>query len=84
VKIFGVSFDSVEDNKKFAEKFNFPYPLLSDPSRDMGVAFGAADKKDSKYAKRVAYLVENGKITHAYDVKDPTNHAAQVLKDLAG
>jgi thioredoxin-dependent peroxiredoxin len=82
VQIFGVSFDSVEDNRKFAEKLHFPFRLLSDPRREMGVAFGAADKRDTAYARRVAYLIENGKITHAYDVKDPAGHAARVLADV--
>ena len=48
----------------------------------MGIAFGAADKKDTQYAKRLAYVIDNGKIAHAYNVKDPAGHAAQVLKDL--
>jgi peroxiredoxin len=50
----------------------------------MGTAFGAADKKDTAYARRIAYLIENGKITHAYDVKNPAGHAEQVLKDVTG
>jgi peroxiredoxin len=49
----------------------------------MGVKFGAADKADTKYARRIAYVVDNGKITHAYDVKDAAGHPAQVLKDIS-
>jgi len=33
----------VQDNKKFAEKFAFTYPLLSDTKRELGVKYGAAD-----------------------------------------
>jgi peroxiredoxin Q/BCP len=77
-----VSFDSVEDNKKFAEKFSFPFKLLSDTQREMGIAYGAASASDAKYAKRFAYLIEKGTIKQVYDVKDPANHAAQVLKDV--
>lgn len=82
VEVFGVSFDTVEDNKRFAEKFHFPFRLLSDTSRKMGVAFGAADTEDTAYAKRIAYLIDHGKITHTYDVSDAANHAARVLKDV--
>jgi len=38
--ILGVSFDTVQENKQFAEKFKFPYPLLSDTTRAMGVQYG--------------------------------------------
>jgi hypothetical protein len=30
VKILGIRFDSVEDNRKFAEKYQFNFPLLCD------------------------------------------------------
>ena len=30
IQIFGVSLDNEADNKAFAEKFSFPYPLLCD------------------------------------------------------
>ena len=34
VQIFGVSLDNEADNKAFAEKFSFPYPLLCDVNRE--------------------------------------------------
>lgn len=77
-----MSFDSVEDNRRFAEKFGFPFKLLSDPKREMGLAYGACDQRDAGYASRIAYVIEGGKVSHAYKVKDPAQHAAQVLADL--
>ena len=63
--ILGVSFDTVEENKHFAEKFNFPYPLLSDTSREMGVKYGAAESTAGGNAKRVAYVIgPDGKVAH--------------------
>jgi len=41
-QILGASFDNVEDNRKFAEKFKFPFPLLCDTDRKIGLAYGAA------------------------------------------
>ncbi len=32
-KILGASFDTPEENKAFAEKFDFPFPLLCDTKR---------------------------------------------------
>jgi peroxiredoxin Q/BCP len=67
VTIFGISFDSVEANRKFAEKFNFPYMLLCDTDKKIGVAYGAADDMSAQAAARVAYLIdEQGKIEKSF------------------
>ena len=39
--ILGVSFDPVDANRAFAEKFDFNFPLLSDTSKAMGIAYVA-------------------------------------------
>jgi peroxiredoxin Q/BCP len=78
--ILGVSFDTVQENKHFAEKFNFPYPLLSDPTRAMGVQYGAADAAESKNAKRVAYVIgPDGKVRNVFPKANPGTFAADVL-----
>jgi peroxiredoxin Q/BCP len=78
--ILGVSFDSVEDNKKFAEKFSFPYPLLSDPTRAMGVQYGAADSTSSGNAKRIAYIVgPDGKVRNVFPKANTSTFAQDVL-----
>ena len=65
--ILGVSFDTVEENKHFAEKFKFPYPLLSDTSREMGVKYGAAESTAGGNAKRVAYVIgPDGKVRNVF------------------
>ncbi len=80
--MLGASFDSVADNAAFAKKFDFPYPLLSDPGRLMGMAYGAADAPDSGYAARVSFLIDAaGKLLQVYDQVDPASHPAQVLAD---
>ena len=53
--IFGVSFDDVKENRAFAEKFGFPYQLLSDTEREIGLAYGAC--KTEEYAKQISYLI---------------------------
>jgi len=40
--ILGASFDSPEENRAFKDKFNFPYDLLCDTGKSMGIAYGAA------------------------------------------
>lgn len=81
--MFGVSFDSVADNKAFADKYDFPFALLSDPDREMGLAFRAAERKDDGYARRYTYVIgTDGKIEHAIDTKDPGGQAEALLEIL--
>ena len=64
--VLGVSFDSIEENRAFAEKFDFPFPLLCDVNRELGVAYGAADDPSAGFAKRISYVIdEQGRIQAA-------------------
>jgi peroxiredoxin Q/BCP len=81
--VLGISFDLPPANKVFKEKFAFPFPLLSDPERKVGMAYGAADAPDAGYAKRISYLIDpQGKIAKVYAVVKPAEHPDQVLADL--
>jgi thioredoxin-dependent peroxiredoxin len=83
IVVLGVSFDNAEDNAAFAKKFSFPYTLLCDTERKLGIAYGACDNPKAGYANRISYLIdEQGKIARAYPQVDPRVHAAQVLADI--
>jgi len=45
VVVLGVSPDGGEDHKKFAEKYNLPFPLLSDEDKEVMTAYGAYGEK---------------------------------------
>ena len=78
--ILGVSFDTIEENAAFAAKFDFPYPLLCDTERAIGLAYGACDDTGATHARRISYIIgANGTIEHAFDKVDPKNHPAEVL-----
>ena len=80
MRVFGVSFDSVKDNAHFAQKFAFPFPLLSDPARVAGLAYGACDKPKDTYARRYTYVIApDGTIEHALDTEDPAGQADALL-----
>ncbi|MBW2270834.1 MAG: redoxin domain-containing protein [Deltaproteobacteria bacterium] len=82
--VLGISFDSVDENRAFAEKFDFPFRLLCDVDRRVGMGYGAADAPEAGYAKRISYVIgEDGRILHAYAKVDPKTHLDQVLSDLA-
>jgi thioredoxin-dependent peroxiredoxin len=80
----GVSFDGVDENAAFAKKFDFPYKLLCDTERKVGLAYGACTDAKADYAMRISYLIdEQGKIAAAYPKVVPKDHPAQVLADAA-
>ncbi len=82
--VLGISFDGMDENRAFAEKFDFPFRLLCDVDRGVGVAYRAADALKAGYAKRISYVIgEDGRILHAYAKVDPKTHLDQVLSDLA-
>jgi peroxiredoxin Q/BCP len=75
-----VSFDNVEANAAFAKKFDFPYKLLCDTERKIGLAYGACTDAKAGYATRISYLIdEQGRIAAAFPKVNPSEHPAQVL-----
>jgi peroxiredoxin Q/BCP len=84
VVVLGASFDSVEENKAFAEKFSFPFLLLCDPDRALGALYGAAEPgATSGNAKRVAYVIDpQGKIAKVWPKVDTKAFADEVLASL--
>lgn len=84
IQVLGVSFDTVEENAAFAQKFGFPYPLLCDTDRKVGMAYGACDDAKAKYASRISYLIdESGRVLKAYSQVVPREHPTEVLADVA-
>jgi peroxiredoxin Q/BCP len=81
--VIGVSFDSPEENRRFAEKYKFPFRLVCDTDKKIGVAYGAADSTKDEYARRIAYVIdENGKIAQAHAKVDASSYPAEQLKTL--
>ena len=61
--ILGASFDTGADNAAFARKFNFNFPLLSDPDRKIAIAYGAAADQKARTAARVGVIIgPDGKV----------------------
>lgn len=85
-ELLGVSADSEKAQLKFKEKFNFPFPLLSDEYKSVIQAFGVWGPKKfmgKEYdgIHRTTFVInENGIIEDVItDVKTKA-HAAQILK----
>lgn len=86
----GISFDTVEEQKAFAEKESFPYLLLSDADKSIGARYDTIRAEGEPYAeygvpRRHTYLIApDGTIAKAYDVQNDEfeTHASQVLEDI--
>jgi peroxiredoxin Q/BCP len=88
VKVFGISGDSPAQHKKFAEKYELPFTLLSDPEKETLDAYGAMKNK-SMFGKtflgiiRCSFLINpEGEIEKVYPKVDPASHASEILADL--
>jgi peroxiredoxin Q/BCP len=77
-----VSFDPPADNKAFAEKFGFNFPLVSDTDRTIGTAYGA-NVDPQKGAQRVGVVIgPDGRIREWHARVDPRAWPAEVVKTL--
>ena len=71
------------ENRAFAEKFQFPFPLLCDVDRKIGMALGACDASTAEYAKRITYVIgPDGRILQAHPKVSPATHPEEVLASL--
>jgi peroxiredoxin Q/BCP len=78
-----VSFDAPRDNKAFADKFGFQFPLLCDTSRQIGVAYGAADSAQAATARRVGVVIgPDGRVKEWHEKVDARAFPAEVLARL--
>ena len=81
--IVGASFDTPVENRAFRDKFDFPFDLISDVDRSVGLAYGAAEDAEAQYAARISYLIgPDGRIVKTYAKVVPAEHAEEVLGDL--
>ena len=77
-----MSFDSPAENKAFAEKFNFNFPLICDTDRKIGTAYGA-NVDPAKGAARVGVVIDaNGKIKEWHEKVDARAWPAAVVQTL--
>jgi peroxiredoxin Q/BCP len=65
IQPFGVNPAGVSSHVSYVEKFNFNFPLLSDPERAIAEAY-AALKDDARGIQRTVYVIgRDGKIRFA-------------------
>ncbi len=86
--VFGISKDSVKQHKKFANKYNLQFSLLSDENSNVCEQFGVWQKK-SMYGKEYMGIVRStfivnpeGKIIKVYPKVKVKEHHKEILNDL--
>lgn len=85
--IIGISGQSVESHKKFAEKYRLSYTLLSDEGNKIRKLFGVPTNFFGLLPGRVSYIVDKtGKVIYLFDSQiNATQHvdkALEILKQL--
>ncbi len=83
IRVYGVSLDSPESHRRFREKYNLNFPLLTDEGGRAAEALGVLREGGEK-ANRVTFLLdEGGTIKRIYPEVSPETHADAILEDAA-
>ena len=88
IAVIGVSKDSIASHVKFAEKYNLPFILLSDPERKAIEAYGVWQEKKmcgkvGMGVVRTTFIIdENGNIEKIMDKVKPDTNAQEILEYL--
>lgn len=88
VEVLGLSVDPVKSHKKFEEKYDLNFTLLSDENKEVVQRYGVWMEKSMMGKKymgvvRTSVLIKpDGEIAKVYEKVDPKKHVDEVLADL--
>ena len=83
IQVYGVSLDSPESHRRFREKHDLNFPLLTDEGGRAAEALGVLREGGEK-ANRVTFLLDaDGRISKVYPEVSPETHADEILEDAA-
>ncbi|MDB2238026.1 peroxiredoxin [Halorubrum ezzemoulense] len=88
IAVVGISDDPVEDLEPFAEEYDLPFTLLSDPDGAVSNAYDSYGEK-SMFGNtfdgvfRNTYVIDDeGTVVLAYEGVSPEDHAVEILDDI--
>ena len=88
IEVIGISKDSTASHVKFAEKYDLPFILLSDPELEAIKAYGVWQEK-KLYGKvsmgvvRTTFVIdEEGKVERVMPKVKPDTNAAEILAEM--
>jgi len=85
VVVLGVSPDSVESHKKFADKYGLSFPLISDAKKELVMKYGVWKEKSlygKKYmgVERTTFVIDGkGVVTHIFPKVKVDGHVEELL-----
>ncbi len=86
VVVLGISLDSIDSHKDFAQKHQLNFPILADTDAEVSKVYGAWALKlfnDKPGVKRETFLINpDGIIVKHYENVDPVVHAKDIMQDL--
>jgi len=86
--VLGVSPDTVQAQKKFADKYDLPFTLVADADKKICNLYGVIQEKNMYGKKamgvaRTTFIIgPEGKIRHIFRKVKPEGHAEEVLEYL--
>jgi peroxiredoxin Q/BCP len=80
VAVYGVSTDTVDSHRAFADEQGVWFDLLADPEGDVAEAFGVELRE--RRAPRTTFVLADGAVHRVYESVDPDGHARDVMLDL--
>jgi len=82
--ILGVSVDSVESHKSFADDMKLNFTLLSDEQKTTSKAYGVLNNLVVlSYSSRQTFILDPlGMVAHHFDDVDPDTHTQETLEKL--
>jgi peroxiredoxin len=84
-RVAGLSAQTLEEQREFAERTELPYPVLSDPELRLAEALGLPtfEFEGARLYKRITLVLERGRVAQAfYPVFPPNENAAEVIRWL--
>jgi peroxiredoxin Q/BCP len=85
VEVIGVSLDSKDSHRRFAQQYELPFSLVSDKNKQLTRAYGAITTVRSLLglAKRITYVIDrDGKIAGVFEGELSANPHLKGVRDL--
>ncbi|MFO8115278.1 MAG: peroxiredoxin [Halorubrum sp.] len=89
VAVVGISDDAVAELEPFAEKYDLPFTLLSDPDGEVASAYDSYGEKQmfgntfDGVFRNTYVLDDEGAVVLAYEGVSPEDHAVEIIEDIA-
>jgi peroxiredoxin Q/BCP len=81
-EVVGVSVDTIESHKRFADKNALNFPLISDRDKKISRTYGVLSE-DGSEAERMTFIIDReGKIARVFEKVDVTKHTDDVVAVL--